>query len=341
MTVIVLNYNGKRWLERCLGSLAQQTIFNQVEVIVADNASPDKSDLLAESLMSGWSNGRVIQHGENLGYCEGNNRAALQAQGTYLFFLNNDTWLEPDCLEKLLTGVEQLKADAAAPQILAYDGNEPDTPIARGFDCFGLASYGWPSNLSREIFIAGGCSYLIRRDLFLTLGGFDSSFYMYADECDLSWRVWTTGHRVVSIANARLHHRGAANVNPAGEGAVVELRTSDTKRYYANRNGLLVILKSAKNLLLVLVFFQLLLLAAEALVGWILIRRWSFVRQAYIRAVLDCFKMRPYIYSERNRLKPLRKRSDWWMLRFFRIKPGRMEELRMVARLGRPKVSGG
>src|SRR5438128_1817745 len=87
ITVIVLNYNGARWLKRCLPSLKDQTIFIQLEIIVADNASPDKSDQLAAELMNGWQNGRVLQHGENLGFCEGNNRAAMQAKGKYLFFL--------------------------------------------------------------------------------------------------------------------------------------------------------------------------------------------------------------------------------------------------------------
>jgi GT2 family glycosyltransferase len=101
VSIIVLNYNGARWLERCLGSLRQQTIFERMEVLVADNASPDGSDRLAADYMRGWPNGRVIQHGENLGYCEGNNRAALQAKGEWFLFLNNDTWTEPDCLETL------------------------------------------------------------------------------------------------------------------------------------------------------------------------------------------------------------------------------------------------
>ncbi|HEY5909413.1 MAG TPA: glycosyltransferase, partial [Verrucomicrobiae bacterium] len=91
----MLNYNGARWLERCLKSLRNQSIFDQLEILVADNASPDNSASLAADLMSGWPNGRVIQHGMNLGFCVGNNRAAERASGEYVFFLNNDTWLEP------------------------------------------------------------------------------------------------------------------------------------------------------------------------------------------------------------------------------------------------------
>src|SRR5690349_11684849 len=79
LTVIVLNYNGARWLERCLGSLRNQTIYESVEIIIADNASPDQSCDLAARLTAGWPNTKVIQLGANFGYCEGNNRAAAEA----------------------------------------------------------------------------------------------------------------------------------------------------------------------------------------------------------------------------------------------------------------------
>src|SRR5262245_60733399 len=102
ISIVILNYNGAKWLDRCLESIRQQTIFERIEVIVADNASSDGSDQLAQKLLEGWPNGRFIANGGNLGYCAGNNRGAAAATGKYLFFLNNDTWLEADCLEKLL-----------------------------------------------------------------------------------------------------------------------------------------------------------------------------------------------------------------------------------------------
>ena len=120
-----------------------------------------------------------------------------------------------------------------------------------------------------------GCAYLIRRELFQQLGRFDPEFFMFADELDLSWRVWISGQRAIAVPSARLHHRGAAQVNPAGGGSAVEFRTSDTKRFYSNRNGLLVLLKNAHLFLLLLVPLQLGLLAVEALAALLLVRRWS------------------------------------------------------------------
>jgi GT2 family glycosyltransferase len=339
VSVIVLNYNGARWLERCTDSLRTQTIFDKVEVIVADNVSTDGSERLASQLMQGWPRGRFIQHGQNLGYCEGNNRAAADAWGEYLLFLNNDTWLEPNCLELLLAEVRRTGAAAAGPLVLNYEDDSFQSLGAFGFDIFVLASTRAASAATREVLMPEGCAYLIRRDLFQQLGRFDSEFFMFADEFDLSWRVWISGHRAMAVPSARLHHRGAAQVNPAGGGVTVEFRTSDTKRFYTNRNSLLVLLKSARHLLLLLVPLQLGLLAIEALVSLLLVRRWSFVSRAYLGAVADCWRLRRHILAERRRIRQFRRRGDLFMLRFLRFRLNRWDELQRLRRLGPPKVT--
>lgn len=338
ISVIVLNYNGARWLKKCLGSLRTQSMFDRLEILVADNCSPDQSDRLAAEIMSGWNNGRVIQNGSNLGFCEGNNRAAVQATGKYLFFLNNDTWMESDCLEKLLQAVEAMGAQAGQPLIVDYEDASVVNPSGAGFDIFGLLSGGEPGTDAHEVFVVGGCSYLIERELFHALGGFDPVFFMYVDEFDLSWRLWISGARAIIAPCARLHHRGAADVNPEGGGRIVAVRTSDTKRYYANRNGLLLILKNAEGVLLLLLPFQLLLLGMEACVGLLLVRRWSFIRRAYLDAVADCWKLRRHVLAERKRIAGFRRHSDWKLLRFLRGPLNRWQEFRNFRRHGLPTV---
>jgi GT2 family glycosyltransferase len=339
VSVIVLNYNGARWLERCLNSLRGQTIAAQIEVIVADNVSTDGSERLAQQLLEGWPGARFIQHGHNLGYCEGNNRAADAATGEYLLFLNNDTWLEPNCLEVLLAEVRRARAAAAGPLILNYEDDSFQSLGAFGFDIFGLASTRAAAGQTREVLMPEGCAYLVRRDLFQQLGGFDREFFMFADEFDLSWRVWVSGQRAIAVPSARLHHRGAAQVNPAGGAAAVEFRTSDTKRFYANRNSLLALLKSARHILLLLVPMQLCLLAVEALVALVLVRRWAFVRRAYLGAVADCWRLRGHVFAERKRIRQFRRRGDLFMLRFLRLRLNRWDELQRVRRQGVPKVT--
>lgn len=339
VSIIVLNYNGARWLQRCLDSLRAQTVFDQIEVIVADNLSSDGSDRLAAKILESWPRGAFIQHGRNLGYCEGNNRATESARGQYLFFLNNDTWLEPPCLEHLLAEVQRTGASAAAPLVLNYDDESFQSLGAFGFDLFGLASTRGYSVETRQVLMPEGCAYLIRRDLFLELGRFDPEFFMFADEFDLSWRVWISGHQAVAVPSAKLHHRGAAQVNPAGGGATVEFRTSDTKRFYANRNSLLVLLKNARLALLTLVPLQLALLVLEGIVAAALVRRWGFVRRAYWDALADCWRLRNHIQTERRRIRQFRRRGDLWMLRFLRWRLNRWDELKRLRQFGVPRVT--
>ena len=184
-----------------------------------------------------------------------------------------------------------------------------------------------------------GCAYLIERTLFEALGGFDSEFFMYVDEFDLSWRVWITGHQAVAVPRARLHHRGAAQVNPQGGAKMVEFRTSDTKRFYANRNSLLVLLKGARHLLLLAALLQVGLLGIEALASMVLIRRWAFVRRAYIGALADAWRLRGHVLAERRRLRPLRRRGDWAMLRFLKWRLNRWDEIQRLRQFGLPKVT--
>jgi len=337
LSVILLNYNGAPWLERCLDSLRRQTIFDQIEVIVADNASPDGSENLAAKLMGGWRNGRTLQHGANLGYAGGNNRAVLEARGRYLFFLNPDTWLELDCLERVVQEMQAAGASAAAPLVMDYVDDTIQTTGDGGIDIFGLCS----SNACRlgrgEMFAPDGC-WFIEREWFRKLGGFDERFFIYADEFDLCWRLWMAGGSVILAPSAKVHHRGAVSVNPGGGERVLEARTSDTKRYYANRNNLLVLLKNSQHLLLALVPLQLLMLGAEALFMWAWTGRWSHIRRAYGEALADCWRLRPHILAERRRLRSLRQHGDFWMLRFLRVRLNRWREVRRFRRFGMPKV---
>jgi N-acetylglucosaminyl-diphospho-decaprenol L-rhamnosyltransferase len=338
ISVIILTYNGKQWLPRCLESLERQTIFFSLEIIITDNNSADGTAQIGEKWLRGVQKGRLVQNGGNLGYCEANNKGAGAATGRYLFFLNQDTWLEPDCLEILLCEVDAVGAHAATPLVLNYEDETFQTIGSPGLDLFGLP-IGLPRvSRTTEIFAACGCSYLIRSEMFWRVGGFDPTVFMYADETDLSWRVWIAGGRIIGVPSARLHHRGATAVNPAGETSVIELRTNETKRFYTNRNGLLLVLKNSRHIFLLMLVPQLLLLAFEAVVAWILVRRWSHVHKCFVEAVADCFRLRRKTWEARKAIREYRQRGDFWMLRFLRLEPNRWQEYKRLLKWGVPKI---
>ncbi len=233
VSVVILNFNGARWLPRCLASLAEQTVVQKLQIIVADNASTDGSDQLAARLLQRRCRlkGFLLQNGGNLGYCEGNNQGAKRATGKYLLFLNTDTWLERGCIEKLVLTVEKANADCASPMVLNYDDESFQGNGANGFDWFGYLTAPSRALPAGGIFAAPGCSLLVKRGVFDRLGGFDREFFMYADEADLAWRLVLSGALTISVPDARVHHRGAVAANPKGGEKAVEFRTNEMVRF--------------------------------------------------------------------------------------------------------------
>jgi GT2 family glycosyltransferase len=338
LSIIVLNCNGAGWLPKCFETIRSQTIIGQIETIMVDNHSSDDSVVVARKYFEQLPAAIIVRHSENLGFCGGNNSGALVARGRWLLFLNNDTWLEPDCMEKLVAGTERLGAAASTPLVLNYPDNSYQDFGFYGFDIFGLPSSSAVAAKTREIFIAGGCSYMIRADVFNQLGMFDAEFFIYSDDADLSWRVWIAGYKVAGIYEAHLHHRGAAGVNPSGGISTVEFRTDDRKRFLTNRNCILTLLKNCQLVFLLPLLLLIPLLFMESLAGAVILRRLSFARTSFWSVLHDCWRLRGHIYQERKRVATFRKHSDFWMLRFFRLRLNRWFEIKRVFRFGLPHV---
>ncbi len=338
ISIIVLNCNGVQWLPRCFEAILGQTIIDQIETIMVDNKSSDNSVAVAREWFAKLPSAGLVLNDENLGFCEGNNSGARAANGRWLLFLNNDTWLEADCIEKLVAGTEKMGAAASTPLVLNYPDNSYQDFGFYGFDLFGLPSPSQSATETRNIFIAGGCSYLIRTDVFNQVGMFDSEFFIYSDDSDLSWRVWIAGYGVAGIFEARVHHRGAAGVNPSGGITTVEFRTTDRKRFLTNRNSILTLLQNGNHILLLPIIPLLGLLFAESLAGAVLLRRWSFVRASFWDALRDCWRLRHHVLDKRKKIATFRKRSDFWMLRFFKWRLNRWDEVKRALRLGLPRV---
>lgn len=338
ISVVILNYNGLDWLPRCFASIEQQTVFSKIEVIVVDNASTDGSAKYSEAWVKKIQRGRFIQNQTNLFFCGGNNVGAAAATGEFLLFLNFDLWLEPDCLEKFYHEIIKAGADCGAPFVMNYDDNSFQGCGASGLDLFGLPTQMAEPDRTREIFVAYGCSLLIRRELFQKIGAFPEEFLMYDEETDVCWRVWIAGGKVITVYPARLHHRGAALANPAGKTKMAEARTNETKRYLANRNGILLLLKHSQHFFLLLLIPRLGLLLTEALVGLLIIRRWGFIKKSYLDAIGDAFRMLPEVRAWRRRIRGFRQRGDFGMLRFLRLMPSRWTELKRIFKFGAPKI---
>jgi GT2 family glycosyltransferase len=336
VSVIIVTYNDGIWLSRCLESLRKQSISENLEVIVADNASTDDTAAIARTLLTDWSNGRFLQNGGNIGFGPGNNRGAALARGKYLYFINSDTWFEPDCLEALYTAAEQSGAAAAGATILEYADN---TLIARGSDGldFFCNPVSPPAHLLPEPLFCIAGFYFIRKDVFERIGRFDEQYFMYGEELDISLRLWACGERVVPAFGARVHHRGAVGVNPDGGLKPTEHRTSELKRFYANRNHLLSVAKNSQNLLLALILPATVLICLEGLLTLAMTRNVTTFKKVCLMPLLDFYRLRSHLFEERRKLSATRQHGDLWMLRFFRFRFGRCHEVKQILYKGFPR----
>lgn len=339
ISLVILNYNGARWLDRCLESICTQTAINQLEVIITDNGSTDASREICERYATRVPALRFINNGKNLWYCEANNIGAAAAQSPLIFILNNDLWLEPNCVETLLqAAVASPQTQLFSPRVCNYDDNSFQGFGALGLDWFGICASTPDHSTPRRLFSGFGCAFVIRKDFFFKIGAYPPELLIYGDELDLGWRVWAAGGQVLSTPSACVHHRGAAVANPAGGTSHVELRTNEMKRFLSVRNGILLLLKNCQHILLLLLIPHLLMLFVEAAFFLIATRNWKFVRNSYGRGIAEAFRMTAHVGEWRKKIKGLRQHGDFWMLRFLHIKPARFAELTVIFTLGAPKV---
>jgi len=339
ISLVILNYNGAQWLDRCLESICNQTAVERLEVIITDNGSTDKSREICERYAPRLPALRFINNGKNLWYCEANNIGAAAARSPLIFILNNDLWLEPYCVEQVLKGVAASPGTQLfAVRVLNYDDDSYQGMGGIGFDLFGVGAETVDRSTPTVMFSVFGCAFVIRKDDFFRVGAYPPEILIYGDEFDLGWRIWLSGGHGLSIPSARVHHRGAAVANPAGGTKAVELRTNEMKRYLSVRNGILPLMKNCQHILLLLLLPHLLMLCGEAMFFLLTTRNWKFVRNSYLRGIIDAFRMLPHVRAWRKKIKGFRQRGDFWMLRFLYFRSTRLGELRQIFKVGLPKV---
>ena len=127
-------------------------------------------------------------------------------------------------------------------------------------------------------------------------------------------------------------------MNPQGGIETVEFRTNDRKRFLTNRNCLLTLLKNGQHILLGLLLLLIPLLFLESLVGALLLHRWSFIKASFWNVILDCWRMRGHVAKKRKETSGFRQRSDFWMLRFLKLRLNRWDEVKRMVKFGPPRV---
>ncbi len=231
LSVIILNYNVRYFLELCLHSVQKATQTIDSEILVIDNASSDKS---IEAIKNKFPDVIFIQNTENVGFPKGNNIGVAQAKGDYICILNPDTVVAEDTFEKLLPFAENEPTfGALGCHLVDGSGNFlPEskrgiptpwvalTKIFSLYKIFPKSTY-FNQYYAQHIFefqtgkvaILVGAFMLMKRNLYVDLQGFDENCFMYADDIDLSYRILKTGNQNFYVPSTSvIHFKGESTV---------------------------------------------------------------------------------------------------------------------------------
>lgn len=226
ISIIIVNYNGKHHLEKCLKSLSDID-YKNYEIILVDNNSTDES---LDFVKRTYPSIKIIQLEKNFGFAEPNNIGAKKANGEFLLFLNNDTFVEPNFISELVQVINSDSKIAICQSYLLKPNKEIDSS-GDFVDTLGRA-YSSRKKVSeiREILSARGAAMLVRKDSFFDLGGFDKNFFASFEDVDIGWRAWLWGYRVVLAPNSIVYHVGGQTIK----------KISDEVRIHGIKNTLIL-----------------------------------------------------------------------------------------------------
>lgn len=244
VAVVILNYNGRNFLEKFLPSVLNNA--DGCEIIVADNASTDDS---IEFLRKTYPSIRLIELPKNLGFAGGYNAALEQISAEYYVLLNSDVEVTPNWIRPIIDLMSTNPQIAACqPKIKSFHqkthfeyagaaGGYIDWlgyPFCRGrvFDSYeeDLGQY----NDTKEVFWATGACLFVRAAVFHKLGGFDELFFAHMEEIDLCWRLKNAGNQIFYCSKSVVFHVGGGTLH----------KSNPHKTYLNYRNGLAMLYKN-------------------------------------------------------------------------------------------------
>jgi GT2 family glycosyltransferase len=210
ISVIVLNWNGKSYLPRCLDALRCQT-FVDFETILVDNGSTDGSQQL---IKESYPEVKLIELEANRGFCGGNNIGIRACTSPFVVLLNNDTQVASDWLFELYSAIDNNPAVAIADsKLLFFD--PPDTVQALGAEYSisgGVYSRGFGEpdqrgdDAPREVFVCIACAAIYRRSVLDEIGLLDELFFAGYEDVDISFRAHLAGYRCLNVPTAKVLH---------------------------------------------------------------------------------------------------------------------------------------
>lgn len=311
VSIIVVNWNGKHLITKCLNSCFNQA-YADIEIIVVDNNSSDDS---LRHLIANYPQITTVRNQVNAGFGQAANIGVSLAKGDYVLFLNNDAWLHPLATKNLVeTVTRNPKIKVAGPLILNSNGSVQNFNFKISWLASNFAQAKTETidkNKLASVFYVPGCAFFVEKAFFQQLGSFDPTYFLYYEDVDFCWRARLQGAEVVLCPWAIAYHYGGASKANLFLHKIYEQDYSleAEEAFYHWRNRLRLIIKNASLELAVfgsfLIALNLFLKSLTALVKW----KKNLASQ-YLRAVSWNLKMLPNLLRERRKIQTKRVLPD-------------------------------
>lgn len=251
ISIIVVHYKADREFFACVQSLINYPPNVPYQFIVIDN---DEKSIIKEKLISLFPTVMYVTNPKNTGFGAGNNIGAKIAKGKYLFFLNPDTLLHPNSIDALFNYLDKNSQSIAVSPIL-LDKNENPYPLQGAkiltpyngvvvlsflnkiFPHNSISNYYWLKNSNknsvREVEVLPGTAFMIRKNIFDDIGGFDEKFFLYFEEFDLCKRLYDKQYKMYSIPESQVTHFWGKSTEERND---IKLIFIQSRKYYFSKH---------------------------------------------------------------------------------------------------------
>ena len=318
VSIIIVNYNGSKHLEKCLSSINSLDYPSErFEVIVFDNGSKDNS---LSAVKRVCPSATVLENPRNIGFAAPHRLAARVAKGNVLAFLNNDMRVDSKWLKEGVSPLNPSKGIVcSSSKIKTWEGKHVEFQ-GGSLQYLGYADQVKEADANNKegiLFPCGGAMFILK-EVFLEAGCFDDDYFAIFEDVDLGWRLWLMGYRVVLAPDSIVYHRGHSTLDKQGQ---------EKKRFLMHRNALMTIIKNYGDDSLRKVLPLALILAVKRTLLFMGINKQTFYFWEeqdskvisppnyeegciHLAALDDVFEAFPSLIKKRERVQKMRKRDD-------------------------------
>ncbi len=293
--VVILNWNGKKFLEQFLPSVIKHSA--DATVFVADNGSTDDS---VSFLEKNFPQINILRSNENKGFAGGYNEALKKVKAGYFILLNSDVEVTEGWIKPIIELMDSEKTIAACQPKIRMHADKKMFEYAGAAGGY-IDKYGYPFCRGRvfetleedkgqyddncEIFWATGACMFVKSEVFFEAGGFDEDFFAHMEEIDLCWRMKNLGHKIMFCGSSTVYHVGGGTLQ----------KSNPLKTHLNFRNSLMLLIKNTEGFNLFRLLFVRVILDNVAQIKFLLdgkFKDFVAVQKAQFYVLFNFFKIR-------------------------------------------------